>query len=346
MTDACYEIQPSALDAGAAPRNLSVTAWLHTSDDPGHATVYGPMQARATVFGQNTPDEVQLLHCSLAPFEAEPLRHSSDETDHSLCNLAAESDLMGMLLQSDCHLYDGIRAPHDCPYLHHISCKFSMPEQLYASGVQQYNLWFHQSDHGTIEELRRFIRDTRESFSQLTHDVLSLGAQWAECQKALCQYLHTIEMGGMQISPPAIYAAGNKSTWYSDPSANVPGSLPASAFVNAGSSQESSSFSSMTTPSSLRDEATTRTSPASTSNLSPLSGDIGCEELKSDPFYCQGIKAFDPDLCREIWQGTPDAPASTMALLGWIHYGQILAPSLSIYARVYIRLVQTGLVWE
>ena len=51
----------------------------------------------------------------------------------------------------------------------------------------------------------------------------------------------------------------------------------------------------------------------------------------------------DMEIWYSTWQGNEKESTAVMALVGWLYYGRGLASSFSVYVRVFIVLVQTGL---
>ena len=297
------------------------------------------------------PNEFQDLNTSRMLLQ-EPIYGLPPGNLSLVSNGPHQVELMQILLQPTSHIYCGSTHPFAFPELRRIWTRFRMSKTSYALGIHEFNLWLCRQDTLITEELKFLLQNACDSFDQLKIEAPSLTSDWTRCQQCLRPYLDAIELGGLQIGMPPVSPDGPMGS--SPPDSMDLFATTASSFSlplsRITSSDQRSHYSvQRNTPSPFenstrgQDNNPNWSSPESPWNRKSPAEDTPFVEQTSKPFGFTYRQRFDPIMCDVPMTGNfnkLDASAATMALRGWIYYGQIFATSFSIYARVYIRLIQ------
>lgn len=195
------------------------------------------------------------------------------------------------------------------PVLHKLARKFSTPLEEFRVGLETLLQSLQQQRSESLAEISHLIVAARNVFDQL-HDVPASPLEWKACSDGLARYLRKFEEW--------------RSCGFSLPSMKAPPS-------------SSESESPLPTTSVLR--------PFSNNNAEQQFFREQIVKFRGEKDLAMIANSFSDDEVSPagLWdmvQPRPKATAATLALCGWMYYGQV--ESFSIYIRVFIKLVQQG----
>ncbi|KIW91058.1 uncharacterized protein Z519_07952 [Cladophialophora bantiana CBS 173.52] len=199
--------------------------------------------------------------------------------------------------------------------LHELEMKYRMPENQLDAEFNQLLQSLGQQSLEFFEQVSRLVSTACNAFDQLRKDVPGMASEWRGCCAGLYTYLAKVEELPLRLIGP------NRMSIKTLPRPPEEGSAPPASF----------SFRSFSD------------NPAGEKGLQQHDEIVGEEKYRQKAANCFSNGQALPCGPRDIVRSKPSkATAASLALCGWVYYGQVMAPSFSIYIRVFIKLVQLG----